>query len=112
MRRKGLGIKKKEGVSYQKSGRRFGIRSADYRGRTRLKPKLLRYKSASTMDMDCLEHDIKMDPDVDQSARAECFGGSAVGILKALIRFGGGYKKNLKSSKSGSRKKICIVPKA
>ncbi|PPE04239.1 hypothetical protein [Holospora curviuscula] len=48
-RSKGLGIKQKEGVSYEKSGRQF-----------------VRSKPARTMDMDCLEHDITIDPDAYQ----------------------------------------------
>ncbi|PPE03589.1 hypothetical protein [Holospora curviuscula] len=60
------------------------------------------------MDMDSLEHDIAIYPDTDQPER---FGVSTVGILKALKRFGVRYKKNLKSSKDGSRKKISIVLK-
>ncbi|WP_165780719.1 hypothetical protein [Holospora curviuscula] len=41
----------------------------------------MRSKPASTIDMDCLEHDITMNPNAYQPER---FGVSAVGILKAL----------------------------
>ncbi|PPE03028.1 hypothetical protein [Holospora curviuscula] len=38
--------------------------------------------------MECLDYDIKMNPDTSQSERAERFGGSSVSILKALRRLG------------------------
>ena len=112
-RRKVLEIKKNEQLSYEESGRRFGIgKQTVYRWSKRLEPKLVRYKPARKIDMERLEHDIKMYPNAYQRERAERFGVSAVGILKALRCLGVSYKKNLKSSKGGSRKKICIVPNA
>ncbi|PPE05596.1 hypothetical protein [Holospora curviuscula] len=61
--------------------------------------------------MDCLEHDITIDPDTYQPERAARFRVNTVCILKALRRLGI-RDKNLQSSKGGSRKKICIVVKA
>ncbi|PPE06954.1 hypothetical protein [Holospora curviuscula] len=49
-------------MSYEHSGKRFGMgKQAVYRGSARLEPNLVRSKSPSTMDMECLEHDITMD---------------------------------------------------
>ncbi|PPE03573.1 hypothetical protein HCUR_01000 [Holospora curviuscula] len=58
--------------------------------------------------MDCLEHDITINPDAYQPEQAEHFWVSAIGIAKALRCLGVRYKQ----TKGGSRKKICIVLKA
>ena len=106
-----LAIREQDGLSYEECGKRFGIgKQTVYRWSKRLEPQLVRYKPASKIDMECLKEDIKMYPDSYQRERAERFGVTSVGILKALRRLGVTYKKNTKSSKSGSRKKICILP--
>ncbi|PPE04265.1 IS630 transposase-related protein [Holospora curviuscula] len=82
-----------------------------YRGSARLEPNLVCSKPASTMDMDCLEHDTRYTL-VYQLEQAERFGVSPVGIVQALRRLGVRYKKTLKLSKGEFRKKICFLQKA
>ncbi|WP_410519970.1 IS630 transposase-related protein [Candidatus Lariskella endosymbiont of Hedychridium roseum] len=63
-RRKVLCIKQKERLSYEESGKRFGIgKQTVYRWTKRLDPKLVRYKPPSKIDMERLEKYVEMYPD-------------------------------------------------
>nr|WP_243397259.1 IS630 transposase-related protein [Holospora curviuscula] len=69
---------------------------------------MVRYKPARKIDMERLEHDIKMYPNAYQRERAERFGVSAVGILKALRRLGESYKKTLNHPKKDPEKRSVL----
>jgi transposase len=112
-RKKVLDIKKKEGLSYDAVAIRFGIsKTTVFRWSKRLEPKVSRNRKATKIDMDALRRDIEKYPDSYCHERARRFGVSRTGIRDAQRRLGVSYKKNPKASESGSRKKICVLPKA
>jgi transposase len=112
-RKKVLEIKKKEGLSYEEVSRRFSLsKNTVFRWSKRLEPQMTRNRKATKIDMDALRRDIEKYPDSYCHERARRFGVSRTGIRDAQRRLGVTYKKNAKASESGSRKKICVLPKA
>ncbi len=111
-RKKILKIKEKEELSFSEVGKRFGIsKAAIFRWSKNLEPKKHRNKKWSKIDVVELRKDIEEYPDSYCYERAQRLGASTTGIRDAQYRLGVSYKKNTKSSKSGSRKKIYILPK-
>ncbi len=110
-RKKVLEIKKKEKLSYEEAAKRFAIsKAALFRWSTRIEPQKSRVKPATKINMEALKKDIELYPDSYCYERARRLGASASGIRDAQYRLGVTYKKNSKSSKSRSRKKIYILP--
>lgn len=111
-RKKVLKIKEKENLSYEAAAKRFAIsKAALFRWSKKVEPKKNRNKPATKIDMDSLKRDIEQYPDSYCYERARRLGASATGIRDAQYRLGVTYKKNSKSSQSGSRKKIYILPR-
>ena len=63
------------------------------------------------MDMEALKQDVQKYPDAYLKERAERLRVSHNCVWHALKRLNVTYKKNSKSSKSGSRKKIYVLPR-
>lgn len=106
-----LEIKEKEGLSFAQVAKKFHIGIASVvRWKSNLEPVRKRNKAATKINMEALKEDIQTYPDAYQYERAERFGVTQTGIWHALKRLGITYKKNISSSKSRSRKKICILP--
>lgn len=101
-----------EGESFIKLSKRFKISTTTIsRWKKELSPKLKRNKRPIKIDTEALKKDIKEYPDSYSYERARRLGVSASGIKHAKKRLGITYKKNLKSSESGSRKKVYVLPK-
>ena len=112
-RKKVLEVKKAEKLSCDEVSKRFkiGIMTVVRWGK-RIEPNRRRIKAAVKINMEALREDIKNYPDAFQYERAERLGVSKTGIWHALKRIGVSFKKNPKSSQSGSRKTRCILPEA
>lgn len=111
-RKKVLRTKVKQGLSFQKVAARFCIsKAAVVRWSRNLESVNKRNKPWKKLDQEKLKKDIEEFPDSYSSERAQRLGVSASGIRYAKKRLGISYKKNLKSSQSGSRQKIYILPK-
>jgi transposase len=111
-RRKVLKIKEKEKLSYEAASKRFDIsKAALFRWSKRIEPQRKRNKAATKIDMEALKKDIERYPDSYCYERAVRLGASATGIRDAQYRLGITYKKNSKSSQSGRRKKIYVLPR-
>lgn len=80
------------------------------RWKKEIMPKTTRNKPWKRISKDALIEDIQKYPDSYAYERAERLGASRTGIQDAMKRLSVTYKKNTKSSKSGSRKKICVLP--
>jgi transposase len=74
-------------------------------------PKDTRNKQPVKIKEDSLKKDVEQYPNSFSYERAKRLGVSASGIKYAMKRLKISYKKKPKSSKSGSRKKIYILPK-
>ena len=110
-RRKVLKIKEKEKLSFFEVAKRFSIsKAAIFRWSQNIEPQKHRNKKWSKIDIIQLKKDIEQYPDSYCYERAKRLGVSASGIRDAQYRLGVTYKKNSKSSKGGSRKKIYILP--
>lgn len=100
------------GESFIKLSKRFKISTTTIsRWKKELNPKPGRDKRPIKIDNEVLRKDIEDYPDSYSYERARRLGVSASGIKHAKKRIGVTYKKNTKSSESGSRKKIYILPK-
>jgi transposase len=100
------------GESFIKLSKRFKISTTTIsRWKKELNPKLGRNKRPTKIDTEALKKDIQDYPDSYSYERARRLGVSASGIKHAKRRIGVTYKKNLKSSESGCRKKIYVLPK-
>lgn len=100
------------GESFIKLSKRFKISTTTIsRWKKELNPKLRRNKRPIKIDTEALKKDIKDYPDSYSYERARRLGVSASGIKHAKKRIGVTYKKNSKSSESGSREKIYVLPK-
>jgi transposase len=111
-RRKVLKIKEKEGLSFSGVAKKFSIsKAAIFRWSQQIEPKKQRNKKWTKIDAAVLKSDIEQHPDSYYYERAQRLGCSLTGIRDAMYRLGVSYKKNSKSSQSGSRKKIYILPK-
>ena len=75
-----------------------------------LEPKEKWDRKSRKIDLEKLKKDVQENPDKYQYERAKEFGVSRWGIGKALKKLGISYKKNSKSSQSGCRDKIYILP--
>ena len=109
-RRKVLEIERKERISFVEIANRFDIsRAAVFRWSKRIEAKKGRNKPWTKIDREALERDIEQHPDSYSYERARRLGGSPSGIRDAKKGLGVSYKKNSKSSQSGSRKKIYVL---
>lgn len=92
-------IKKKDGLTFLDTSKRFGIGiSTLFRWQRKIEPCLTRDKSATKINMKNLNKDVKKYPDAYQYERAKRFGVSANAILYALRRLAISHKKNPVSS--------------
>lgn len=106
-----LRTKQLEGLTFKECASRFCIGIASLvRWSKNPYPKTTRNKPATKIDMEALKRDIEQYPDAYQYERAQKFGVTSTGIWHALKRLGVTYKKNLRSSKSGSRKAFYVLP--
>ena len=100
------------GESFIKISKRFKISTTTIsRWKKELYPKTRRKKQPIKIDNEALKKDIEDYPDSYSYERAIRLGVSASGIKHAKKRIGVTYKKNAKSSQSGSRQKIYILSK-
>lgn len=100
------------GESFINLSKRFKISTTTIsRWKKELTPKVFRNKQPTKIDTEVLKKDIEDYPDSYSYERAKRLGVSASGIKHAKKRIGVSYKKNTKSSESGSRKKVYILPK-
>jgi transposase len=101
------------GMSYKQLSVRFGVSvRALYRWKKEIEPKNKRNKPWQKIDQKILIDDIKKYPDLYLHERADKMGVSKSGIHEAIQRLGVTYKKNTRSSQSGYRKKIYVLPNA
>jgi transposase len=111
-RKKVLKIKAEEKLSFVEVASRFGLsKTTVFKWSKKLEPKTTRNKPATKIDMEALKMDIENFPDSYHYERAARLGSKTSSIFDAICRLGVTYKKNSKSPKSGSRKKIYILPK-
>lgn len=111
-RKKVLAVKEKEKLSFVGVANKFGLsKTTVFAWSKSLSPKKTRAKKPVKIDNEILKNDIEQYPDHFCYERAQRLGVSATGIRKAKQRLGVSYKKNSKSSKSGSRTKIYVLPK-
>ena len=100
------------GESFIKLSERFKISTTTIgRWKKQLFPNKHRNKKPIKIDYEALKKDIEEHPDSYSYERALRFGVSVSGIKYAKKRLGISYKKNIKSSQSGSRGKIYILSK-
>jgi transposase len=101
---------KSEGESYRKLHKRFGISATTIRNwEKNLEPKKTKNTPYKKLNKERLMLDVEQYPDSYYYERAARLGLSKTGIFNALKKLGVTYKKNSKSSKSGSRKKIYVL---
>ena len=100
------------GMKYEEIERKYlvSIRTLT-RWKKEIVPKSTRNKPWSKINKEALLEDIRKYPDSYGYERAERLCASKSGIADAMKRLSVTYKKNAKSSKSGSRKKIYVLPK-
>jgi len=111
-RSKILKIKGKEGLSFAEIAKKFGIsKAAIFRWSKNIEPQKNRKRKWSKICIEELKNDIEKYPDSYCYERAKRLGVSSTGIRDAQYRLGVSYKKNFKSSKSGLREKIYVLPK-
>jgi transposase len=104
MRRKILSIKKKEGLSFVKVGRRFGMSTNTiYKWTKRIEPKVKRERKSKKVEIGVLREEVMKDPDLYQYERAKKFKVSQSTMWRELQRIGVTYKKNTKTSKKERR---------
>ena len=101
LRRHVLSIRKKEGLTYAETSKRFGIGVASLtRWNNKIEPKAHRDNRPRKIDLEKLRLDVENDPDAFQYERAERFGVHPKSMWSALKKIGVSYKKNNSSSKS------------
>lgn len=111
-RRQVLLIREKENLSINAVAKRFGIASRSVVSwLQRLAPKTKRNKPATKIDIEALIQDVSNYPDAYLYERASRLNVSKSCVHSTLNRLQITYKKNSKSSKSGSRKAIYVLPK-
>ena len=94
-RKKVLSIKAKEGLSFAKVAKRFGISvNSLFLWSKSIEPKRTRKKAPIRIHNDLLLNDIKKFPDAYMYERAQRLGVSTAGICSALKRLNITYKKN------------------
>ena len=111
-RKKVLKIKASQKLSFVEVANRFGLsKTTVFKWSKKLAPQNNRVKGPIKINIEALKRDIAEHPDSYCHERALRLGASRTGIRDAQYRLGVSYKKNSKSSQSGSRKKIYILPK-
>jgi len=111
-RQKVLKIREKEKLSMAEVAKRFGVGvTSIMRWVKNPEVKKTRNKSARVIDMEALKKDVELYPDAFLKERAARFNVTCNGIWRALKRLNVTYKKNTSAPQSGSRKKICLLPK-
>lgn len=109
-RKKVLKLQEK-GESYAKLGERFKISATSIsRWKKEIRPNKNRDKPWKKLNKEKLLEDIIEHPDSYIHERAKRLGVRKSWLHDALKSLGVTYKKNSKSSKSGSRKKIYVLP--
>ncbi len=104
-RKKILSIRTKEGLSFAKVSKRFGVSvNSVFLWSKRLEPKRTKNRPTIKIDNEVLMEDIKKYPDAYNCERAHRLNVSTSGICCAIKRLGISYKKNLQPSQ-GLRKK-------
>lgn len=100
------------GMKYEEIERKYlvSIRTLA-RWKKAITPKSKRNKPWKKINKEALIEDIKKHPDSYGYERAERLCASRTGIQDAMKRLSVTYKKNTKTSESGSRKKIYVLPK-
>lgn len=110
-RKKILKIKDKEGLSFAEVAKKYGIsKAAIFRWSKKIEPQKQRDRKWSKINATDLKKDIEKYPYSYCYERAKRLGVSETGVRDAQYRLGVTYKKNTKSSESGSRKKIYVLP--
>lgn len=93
-RKKVLSIKEKEGLSFEKTSKRFGVsKRAVFNWSKSLYPKVNKNRPCLKIDMEKFKQDLDYNPDSYQYERAERFGVSKSAIWYALKRTQVTYKK-------------------
>lgn len=101
-RRKVLEVKKRDGLSFEKTAALFGVgKSSVQRWTERPEPCRKRNKPATKIDMELLGQDVELHPDAYQYERAERFGCSRRGIGEALKRLKISREQNSFASEGG-----------
>ena len=109
IRRKILSIKKKEGLSFIKVGRRFGMSSNTvYKWTKRIEAKVRRERRSRKVEIVDLRKEVMKNPDLYQYERAKKFRVSQSTMWRELQRIGVTYKKNTKTSKKERRNTYVI----
>ena len=104
-RKKVLSIRTKEGLSFAKVSKRFGVSvNSVFLWSKRLEPKRTKNRPTIKIDNEVLMEDIKKYPDAYNCERAHRLNVSTSGIYCAIKRLGISYKKNIQPSQ-GLRKK-------
>ena len=110
-RKKVLKLKELEQLSFVEVGKRFCLsKTTVFKWSKKLVPQEGRNRAATKIDMEALKRDVKQYPDSYGYERAARLGSKRSSIRDALCRLRVTYKKNSKSSQSGSRKKIYVLP--
>lgn len=109
-RKKVLEIKADKKLSFEDVAKRFGLsKTTVFKWSKNLEPQKFRNKAWKKLSKEDLLDDIEKYPDSYSYERAKRLGLSPSGIRYAMKSLKVTYKKNPKSSKSGSRKKIYIL---
>ena len=107
-----LKTKKKEKQSFIDVAKKFGLsKTTIFKWSKKLAPQETRIKPWKKLSKESLIKDIEQFPDSYSYERAERLWIGESGIKYAIKQLGITYKKNSKSSESGSRKKIYVLPK-
>lgn len=94
-------LKKKEGLTFTETSKRFGVSMRTlFAWQQRMEPKTTRNKPATKIDMAVLRRDVQRQPDRFQWERAQDYNVSAWAIGKALRRLTISLKKNSVSPQS------------
>ena len=100
-RRHVLSVKEKENLTFQQTAERFCIPIRNlFRWIQRIEPKKTHNRLPRKIDMEALKRDVELHPDALSQERAQRFGVSSSGILKALKRLGITRKKKQPTSQS------------
>ena len=85
IRKKIMEIKEKEGLSYVKVAKRFGMSPTTvFKWSKTIKPKKGRRKTATKIDMEALKKDVKENPELYQYERAKKFRVNKKGCYRSI----------------------------
>ena len=108
-RRKVLEVKKKEGLSFEETSKRFCVgKNTIFLWSKKIDPIQKRNSKARKIDMESLKKDIDQYPDAYHHERAQRLSVSKNGIWWAMKRLNVTYKKNSLSSESRRRKTFFV----